>query len=289
MGNSFIQPALEYARAFYCVCPIRGKAPVHIGGNGWKDASRHEPEVEWLFKHRPGWRHTGLGIATGEGSGAWVLDVDGHDGRVSLAILIREHGPLPGGPVTITGNGFHHWFAYTPECEPMRNRVAFLPGLDVRTNGGGVVIPPSPHPDGGFYRWRDVGLLDMEPPQAPEWLLKTIIGEQPPETPNATQDAPTASPVASNRYAEGALRSAEDRIASAGNGEQRRTLYSEALSIGKRIVAPGLVSAGEAMDRLTAAGLRMANHRKHRWVQPAIERVVSDGLSAGVGRVSDAA
>jgi Bifunctional DNA primase/polymerase, N-terminal len=250
---------------------------------GWADGSRHPPEVRWLFQHR---NHTGIGIATGECSGAWVLDVDGHDGEVSLRNLIREHGTLPHGPITVTHGGFHFWFGWTPACKALRNRIGFARGLDVRTNGGGVAVPPSAHPEGGRYIWRDVSILDMEPPPAPDWLLAEIVGSyQSPTT------IPTSSPAAvvTDRYAEGALRSAEDRIATAGDGQQRSTLYTEAFSIGARIVAPGLVSVSEALDRLTAAGLRMANYKRHRWVPDAVQRVVSDGLNAGVGRVFDAA
>lgn len=285
MSNSdYLSHALAYARACYLVVPIIGKAPVHAGGHGWADGSRHLPEVEWLFTRR---RHTGLGIATGEGSGAWVLDLDGHDGKVSLKALINEYGPLPATPVSVTRNGLHLWFAYTPECEALRNRVRFAPGLDIRTTGGGVVVPPSAHPEGGHYSWRDVSLLDMDPPPAPDWLIAEIL--QTYRTPDAP--LPTSSPttVIADRYAEGALQSAECRIVMAGNGQQRATLYTEALSIGARIVGPGMCSEAAALDRLTAAGLRMVNHKRQKWTPLAVQRIVADGLSAGIGRVNYAA
>lgn len=282
---NYLPQALDYARAYYLVVPIINKAPVHAGGRGWADGTRHLPEVEWLFTRR---RHTGLGIATGEGSGVWVLDVDGHDGKVSLKALINEYGALPATPVTVTRNGFHFWFCWTPECEALRNRVGFAPGLDVRTNGGGVVVPPSAHPEGGVYSWRDVSLLDMEPPQAPDWLIAEIVGTY--RTPATT--TPTSSPVAAvtDKYAEGALQSAEYRIATAGNGQQRATLYTEALSIGARIVGPGMCSEATALDRLTTAGSRMVDHNPRKpWTPLAVQRVVSDGLSAGIGRVTNVA
>jgi hypothetical protein len=44
-------------------------------------------------------------------------------------------------------------------------------GLDVRGAGGYVLLPPSVHPDGAIYRWKDA---DAEIKSAPSWLLEKI-------------------------------------------------------------------------------------------------------------------
>lgn len=287
MSNSDYLPYAEaLADAGYLVCPLRWKCPDYAGLGGWTGlASRHIPEVRYHFSRLP---HTGFGIATGEASGCWACDIDGELGRQSLVDLIEANDFLPFGPVTITPNGQHRWFRWTPACKALRNRVGFRPGMDVRTTGGGVVVPPSAHPDGGRYSWRDVTLLDMEPPEAPDWLIAEIVGTY--RTPATT--TPTSSPatVVTDKYAEGALQSAEHRIATAGNGQQRATLYTEALSIGARIVGPGMCSEATALDRLTTAGSRMVDHNPRKpWTPLAVQRVVSDGLSAGIGRVTNVA
>jgi hypothetical protein len=275
--------AIALARAHYLVVPLIGKAPVHKGGHGWADGSRHIPEVQWLFSRR---RHTGIGIATGEGSGAWVLDVDGHDGRVSLKALINEYGALPGGPVTVTHRGLHVWFAYTPECAQLRNRVGFMDGLDVRTNGGGVVVPPSAHPDGGWYCWRDVSLLDMEPPTAPDWLIREIIGTY---HAKPKPDHSIPSTVAhSDKYVETALKSAEQTIVACLHA-QRSTLWYAAVCIGKSLIAAKRCGEETALRRLTAAGMRMTNTKPRPWTWDEVSAVVADGLAAGVRRVGHAA
>jgi hypothetical protein len=286
MGPDILRVAQSLALRWYCVVPVIGKAPCHSGGRGWADGSRHLPEVDHLFRTR---RHTGVGIACGEASGCWVLDEDGPTGAASLRDLIDQHGPLPAGPVTVTGKGRHYWFSWAPGCDQLRNRVSFLPGLDVRTSGGGVVVPPSLHPNAGRrYEWRHVSLLDVDPPQAPAWLVDAIISTYPAE-PDTLLIHPASTVTVPDRYAEGALASAEFRIVTAGDGQQRATLYVEALSIGARIVGAGLCPASLALDRLTAAGMRMVNHKPQRWTEPAVQRVVADGLAAGIGRTTDAA
>jgi hypothetical protein len=284
MTTNLLPAALQLALRWYCVAPVLNKAPCHAGGHGWADASRHLPEVTHLFTRR---RHTGIGVACGEASGCWALDVDGTDGRQSLQDLMDRHGPLPYGPISVTGKGLHHWFAWSDDCHQLRNRVGFAKGLDVRTTGGGVVVPPSRHQDTGrHYEWQ-VSLLDMDPPQAPDWLLAEIVSTYATAAPTLPADRPTVT--VPDRYAEGALASAEFRIVTAANGEQRATLYTEALSVGARIVGAGLCPASVALDRLTAAGMKMVNHKPQRWTPAAVQRIVADGLAAGIGRVTNAA
>jgi hypothetical protein len=277
--------ALSYAALDLPACPIIGKAPCHAGGHGWSDATADLAALDALFTSR---EHSGCGIATGQRANAWVLDVDGPGGLQSIRSLIDQHGELPRGPICRTGGGgWHVWFRWDDRCAALRNRVGFAPGLDIRTGGGGVVVPPSVHESGRRYEWR-VGrsVYDLEMPAAPDWLLSAIVGSYKTTAPIPQRDAVTVT----DRYAEGALVSAVQRIVTAGNGQQRRTLYTEALSIGARVVGPGLCPASVALDRLTAAGMRMVNHKQHqKWTVQAVQRIVDDGLSAGVGRVGHAA
>lgn len=302
MSTNLLPVALQLALRWFCVVPVIGKAPCHAGGHGWADGSRHIHEVEWLFRTR---RHTGIGIACGEASGCWVLDEDSDAGRASLQALTAKHGSLPTGPVTVTGNGRHYWFAWTPECDQLRNRVGFAAGLDVRTNGGGVVVPPSRHLDSGRrYEWQ-ISLLDLDPPQAPEWLLTEIIGTYP-----AKQEEGVTHPTSAvhrpvkkekkdsgeirdmNTYVSRALDYATSKILTAPNGLQRTALYTEALSIGVWLVGctPQKCTKEKAFKALVDAGEKMKNHKpKQVWTKAQIERVVNDGLEAGIGRATNAA
>ena len=117
----------------------------------------------------------GIGIATGPGSGIWVLDVDArHDGLESLAELEAANGELPNTPSVLTGGGGLHYYFALPEGLDIRNRVGIAPGIDVRGAGGYVVAPGSPHASGRDYEWE---LKDEEPEGpalAPAWLLDLV-------------------------------------------------------------------------------------------------------------------
>jgi hypothetical protein len=121
-----------------------------------------------------------LGIVTGTISGLVVLDVDGDEGKASLA----KHFPqLPPTPVALTGKGMHNYFKHPGKH--VANGVRILPGLDVRADGGYVVAPPSVHVTGAPYRW---GLSpddeDLAPtPHAAVQHSSNIPAAQPPALP----------------------------------------------------------------------------------------------------------
>jgi hypothetical protein len=99
-----------------------------------------------------------IGLATGPKSGVWVLDVDGPEGEATLAQYVADNTDLPNCPQQITGKGRHLFFAW-PEGQHIGNSSRRLgPGLDVRGDGGYVLVAPSIHPNGSEYRWvRDGG------------------------------------------------------------------------------------------------------------------------------------
>jgi hypothetical protein len=285
MATLHQRAARGYASLNLPCCPIIGKAPRYAGGHGWHDATADTADLERLFTERD---HTGVGIACGPRG--WVLDIDGAPGRRSLISLIQQHGDLPRGPLCQTGGGgFHFWFRWDERCIALRNSVSFAPGLDLRVVGGGVVAPPSIHPDTQRrYEWR-VGRspYDLEFPTAPQWLLDAITSTYPTQpAPLAPSDTPLV--VMADRYAEAAIRSAADKIRNARDGQQRRTLNAEAVSIGWWIVGAGLCSLDDAAARLVAAGLEMTNHRKDRWTAKTVETVVRSGLEYGKGKANAA-
>ena len=128
------------------VFPVRGKIPLITGG--FCSATQNQSLVEQWWTE---WPNAGIGVPTGEITGFDVLDVDGDEGFESLRQYEAEHGPVPDTFVVITGKGLHY---YLQHVEGMRNRTKFLPGLDVRGEGGYVVVPPSLHESGEPYRWK---------------------------------------------------------------------------------------------------------------------------------------
>jgi hypothetical protein len=70
----------------------------------------------------------------------------------------------------------HLFFAYTPG---LRNRVRCLRGIDIRTDGGYVVAPPSIAPGRARpWAWEvDYHIADLPLVPAPLWLLRVLTEE----------------------------------------------------------------------------------------------------------------
>jgi Bifunctional DNA primase/polymerase, N-terminal/Primase C terminal 1 (PriCT-1) len=110
-----------------------------------------------------------IGIATGERSGVFVLDVDN---EAALRELEAQQCTLPASVESITARGRHVWLRH-PDGHSIRNSVGQLAaGVDVRGDGGFVVAPPSIHPSGRCYAWSvDSASAFAMPPQ---WLLDSL-------------------------------------------------------------------------------------------------------------------
>jgi Bifunctional DNA primase/polymerase, N-terminal/AAA domain/Primase C terminal 1 (PriCT-1) len=124
-----------------CASPAKHPRTAH----GLKDASTDLHRIpEWWGR----WPEANVGIVTGAVSGLVVLDADGPEGLESLTAL--------GVPATTwlskTARGYHAFFK-APDGQRVDGRVGFMPGLDVRGEGGYVVVPPSIHSSGVRYEW----------------------------------------------------------------------------------------------------------------------------------------
>jgi hypothetical protein len=162
------QAALDYAQQGLRVVPIMpGEKRPSL--NQWQDLATTDVEQInlWFMGKYSG---HGVGIATGEASGIWVLDVDNSD---SLHDLEAEYGNLPETLCAVTGSGGeHHVFSYPSDGRTIRNSASGLrPGLDVRGEGGQIVAAPTIHPNGQPYSWADFAI---EVTAAPEWLLDLV-------------------------------------------------------------------------------------------------------------------
>jgi RecA/RadA recombinase len=178
--------ALHYAYNQLRVLPIKPgeKRPPMAA---WQNAATTDPAIvdAWWTEL---YRGHGVGIATGRGSGVFVLDVDVADGKTgdeTLAELEATHGPLPDTWTAITGSGGTHYYFALPLGVEIRNDAGrrLGPGLDIRGEGGQVVAPPTM---GRLqrYEWeRDVDTPLADPPG---WLVELLT---------ATPEAPTPPPA----------------------------------------------------------------------------------------------
>lgn len=156
--------ALAYAAKRTPVFPVRaGEKRPHV--NEWGKAATTDPRTihAWWRK----WPDADIGMPTGERSGFWVLD---EDAPGAFEKLESEHDPLPGTATARTPrDGQHKFFAHAPG---VTNSKGSLPeGIDVRGEGGFVVLPPVFEKGGSDGReWTS----SHAPVEAPAWLLEMV-------------------------------------------------------------------------------------------------------------------
>lgn len=164
MGESYLgQVALKYATEYgWAVFPVRSSTKKPLTPHGCKDAKKDPGAIQAWWKRYP---NASIGIATGSASNLIVVDEDvndntGVDGRISIRLWEKEHGPLPETVQAITGRGGSHLY-YHYEGNDIGNRTAIIEGVDIRGEGGYVIAPPSLHPNGANYEW------EMDPCETP--------------------------------------------------------------------------------------------------------------------------
>jgi hypothetical protein len=105
-----------------------------------------------------------------------------HGGEQTLSELVAQLGPFPLTYEQATGNGRHLLFAIPDVSPPIRSNAGRLgPGLDVRAEGGYVVLAPSQHANGVEYQWTQYHFTGVvEPAVLPLWVVKRLKDAPPP-------------------------------------------------------------------------------------------------------------
>ena len=188
-----------------------------------------------------------------------MLDVDGPEGEASLLRLTRENGLLPKTVRVATPHG-QHWYFSTPGYAIPNSAGRIAPGIDIRGDGGYVVVPGSRTPDGSYGFMPGRASEDVEIATAPPWLLE-LIGKRPAPAESASVPMPKLSAdqrARASQYAEGARQSELDRLRKAPNHQRNDTLNICAFKLG-RYVASGLLERATVTRELaqvaTAIGL----------------------------------
>jgi hypothetical protein len=165
-----------------------------------------------------------IGLATG--AGLIALDFDPAHGALPWW---RARGHLLGPTVAARSGrgGWHLLLRVPPDCA-IRNSVGKLaPGVDVRGDGGYLVVPPSIHPCGQRYRWlRGCAPGDIALAPLPADLVALLIRPpprvaHPPARPRAADPVPEIIPM----------------------GQRNATLFSLAGTMRRRNASPAAIRA----------------------------------------------
>lgn len=127
-----------------------------------------KPAVRWsdqsTWKDGPPQDGVWHAVPCGEVNGCFVVDLDVRDDRNGLQSLAEAFpGGLPDTRTVQTKHGWHLYFNYP--SEGLKGRIAMLPGVDVKSQGGYVIGPGTP----GYRVVVDLPIAD-----APEELLALI-------------------------------------------------------------------------------------------------------------------
>ena len=272
--------ALEYAEFFNVpVFPVGRDCRQPLCEHGHKDASSDPAEIRKLWSGHPDANVAG---AMGFRAGVFAIDVDtkGANGFVSLDELQEAHGSLPVSWRSRTPSGGEHVFFRQPD-RGLRNRVGFRPGLDVRTTGGSVALPPSRKAHGG-YAWI-VDPTDMEIATAPGWLLDVIDPPEPPREP--LKPIRLTSHDRTTRYVEAAVNGECGELARMGpNTGRNLKLFQAAANLGQ-LVGAGLLGEDTVYALLERAAEECGLIREDGL--RAARASIASGLRRGVANPRD--
>jgi hypothetical protein len=147
-------------------CTDPGKHPTTP--HGFNDASSDPERIADMFARWPG---DNVGHKSGRASGTVIIDVDPRDGGMeTLGRLQAEHGFLPPTRLHATGGGgFHYVLGYPEGVKELPSRT-IGPGVEVKADGAGVVLPPSIHASGERYEV----LIDAPLAPLPSWVAELV-------------------------------------------------------------------------------------------------------------------
>ncbi len=138
--NELLTAALHYASLGYKVLPIVPGKKTPLTAHGVKNATTDDQQIRaWWSK----WPRANVAIST---DGLCVIDVD--------RLPTGEPNPWPpdpamkaelaAGPCCATPNGGFHYYTGQPVGADVRCSTSKIaPNVDVRANGGYVLVPPS--------------------------------------------------------------------------------------------------------------------------------------------------
>jgi hypothetical protein len=171
--NIFRGSALKYAALGWPVFPLAEGAKVPMrNSDGFKSASTDRARIGAWMTQRP---HNNIAAATGSVSGIIVIDLDPRSGSGATLRKLAEAGKrLPSTVTSVTPRGGNHlYYAYDARVTVSKAN-ALGPGIDIKTDGGYIVLPPSWWSEiNAAYRW-------LTPPRGnclpslPRWAIEAL-------------------------------------------------------------------------------------------------------------------
>ena len=232
------------------------KAPIVAGG--FKSATR-DPAIirQWFADPRAAM----IGVPTGPASGVLAVDVDVHGQTSGMPWWESNKQHLPNTRRHATRSGGLHLIFRIPGGKPIRNSASRIaPGVDVRGDGGYIIVPPSP----GYRVEVPHPIADMPP-----WLATLCHVRKPPPI-------PPPSYVPDDTAAWRRVLTAAAKISMAGEGARNATLNAQAYYVA------GMV--GHGIDEASAVAAMFQAARQAGLTEHEIKATLHSAFSAGMRR-----
>jgi 3-dehydroquinate dehydratase len=202
-----------------------------------------------------------IGVACGPESGIWVLDIDLPDGPNTIKDWENNGLILPQTLTQETGSGGTQYFFKWNGKEVRNSSKKLGPGIDVRGDGGYVIVPPSGHLSGNNYKW----INKTQPVSAPDWLYELI---------QKTKE-PASNQCTSSSYGESALTQEIMKLSRATEGQRNETLNSASYSLGQ-LIAGGELERERVESMLLGVALGVGLKNKEA------NATINSGIIAGM-------
>ena len=184
--SPMLAAALRYVELGYAVFPCRPGTKLPATAHGLLDATTDAAQITAWWRR---WPQANIGLAC---NGLLVVDIDpdglswpGDDARRQS--IKAADCPLQQTP----RGGFHLVFGIPTGCHWRCSAGLLAPGVDVRTNGGFIVVAPSVV-KGRPYRWIRPLVRKEKLPPPPDWLVEALDAvERRRQSPSAGNDRPS--------------------------------------------------------------------------------------------------
>ncbi len=163
MNEHLLSSALWYCRNGKSVIPVRQDKKPLIKWERYQQQPSEEAELRDWWRR---WPDANVGLVTGAISDLTVVDCDTREGIESVEGSLSDATAIP--TATTPRGGRHYYFKHQGGIS---NRAGVLKGVDVRTDGGYIIVPPSRN-ELGCYAWMPgCKISDVPPAVLPESLL----------------------------------------------------------------------------------------------------------------------
>ena len=165
---NLVDAGIKYLRMGMSVFPF--KKDKSKGCIKWEIYQTQYPSVNdvkmWFTKR---FSDQFLAIVTGKISNLLVVDFDSQEAYDRIQELLPENLITP---IAKTKRGYHLYFTHR---DGLSNKADYLPDVDVRTEGGCIIAPPSSNGNGVVYKWLPgLSIEEVQPAPIPDPLFDVL-------------------------------------------------------------------------------------------------------------------